>query len=324
MADKQLNFAKDGLARFSNEGFRIRRNNPDGTIPSPSRTLGFLGTDNSDYLYQEPTATSVLSYRIGGKGDFTDLTVDITGVATWNVDALVTKLNAAATFSALFTASKDVETKRLCIALTDASTVKYLELTGVVALALGIGGGDGVYRAMGTAFVDVFDDCGAISFDPDITDSENIEQESSRGDIDRMVIAPKLNGLTFTLAINTDKTAIKAMLVGGNWEYDEATEYGVYTPPARAMKKQPVCSLEAYVAMYGRGDSQRADMKGYKCTKVNTCTGKQGSIPAEVKSWSSDSFDCTCGQYTDESGNISAGYLEETITISEGIVRGIA
>ena len=57
---------------FSNEGFRIRRLNPDGSYPTVDNHLGFLVPLIHLNLEQKK-----LSYRWDGKGDFSDLVVDL-------------------------------------------------------------------------------------------------------------------------------------------------------------------------------------------------------------------------------------------------------
>jgi len=102
----------NGMGRWATEGIRFQRHNGDGTIPTPSRFLGFA--NYADLSKVETTAgTAPISIRIDGGPVMTE-NVDlalIDDIAHATVDEAVEALNGAG-FSGV-TFSKDPATTRL-------------------------------------------------------------------------------------------------------------------------------------------------------------------------------------------------------------------
>jgi len=318
-------FTKDKKTGFSNAGFRGRRVNPDGSYPSPMRTLGFVGT--VDIAGAE--ATDKLSYRLNGKGVFTDITIDLTGATTavagaTTVDEMVTALNADVGFSILFLAAKDTVTDRLnvfdkdYVAVSAPSAYTYLEFKGDVAVFLGIGKyGDAT--AMGTAFVECYDRAGAIAIPKNIKDGEEIEQENNRGSIDTMMIDAILKGVNPSIAVNEELYELKLMLMGGSW--DEALAQ--YTPPTSKVATAPLCAFELFQAKYGAGSSHRGDATGYKMYILPQVTGREGDLSADVKSWATYQFELIATEYEDEDGVLQPAYKERELTLTQVKLMGV-
>lgn len=313
-----MSFSKDKRTGFSNGGFRGRRVNPDGTYPSVSRQLGFLGTVD----LTDATATDKLAYRWDGVGTFSELTIDLTAAgvdaSATTVDEVVTALTGDTAFSAIFTASKDSDTERLKIAdKTAESTHTYLELKGVIAEMLGFGA-SGDASAMGTAFVECYTRAGAFTFGKNIKDGEEIEQEHSRGGVDTMVIDAVHRGLNTTIAVNEELYELKLMLQGGSW--DETTS--TYTPPTSAVATAPLCAFEFFIPKYSAGSSHRGDAVAYKVYDVKRLTGRETDVEAAVKSWASYQFETSATEYT-EDNVLYPAYVEKDLTISQAIAMGL-
>ena len=312
-------FDNDKKTGFSNEGFRIRRLNPDGSYPTVDNHLGFAGTiDTSELL-----GTEKLSYRWDGKGDFSDIVVDLSEVglapAAATVGEVVSALNLIEAFSPVFTASADTATGRLKIAdKTAESTYKYLELKGDVAIILGFGAsGDAV--AVGTAFVEAFDESAAISLPKNIRDGEEIDQESGTGKVDTIMIDAVLKGINPSIALVSEMYELKVVLMGGSWDDTEKE----YTPPTTDLAVAPLCACEIFVAKYGKGSQHRGDMTGYKMYKINRMTGREGDVSHDVKAWASQQIECVATEYI-VAGVKYPAYIEKELTIAQAVTMGIA
>jgi hypothetical protein len=312
-----MSYTKDNKTAFSNEGFRIRRMNPDGTYPAVDNHQGFTGTvDLTDLI-----ATDVLSYRWDGKGDFTDIIIDLTSVGTSHIATVaevVTALNGETDFSDVLLASDDTDTDRLKIENAVAVSGKlYLELKGTIAVALGFGkSGDAL--AIGTAFVECFDDSGAVGLPKVIKDSEEITQESSTGHEDTMHIDAVQKGLNPSIATMDELYELKVMLMGGVWSESSAK----YTPPTSRLAVAPLCAMDVFVPKYGKGSMHRGDLVGYKMISIRNMTGREGDITHEVKSWANYEYTCMATEYSVGSV-VYPAYEEFELTISGAAAIGV-
>lgn len=317
-----MGFAFDRKTSFSIEGSRWRRLNPDGSYPTIDNHLGFLGTvDLSDLI-----ATDVLSYRLNGQGEFTDVICDMTEVGVDNTAAtvaeIVTALNLIAGFSAVFTASTDETTSRLKIVET-ADSALYLELKGTVAKTLGFGSYIGHDMGFGTHFVDCFDNSGALGLPKEIKDFEEIEVESGDGSTISMVVSALLKGLNPSLALTDELWELKELIQGGE---NDQTVTGVsnrYTPPTTGQVYLPNFAGEAYEAKYEKGSNLRSNMIGYKRLNLNNCAGIEGDMNAEVKAWASYQYNIRVREYTNASGVKLPGYTEDFLSLAQFDALGI-
>ena len=305
-------FSADRKGAFSNEGFRVRRLNPDNSYPTPERQLGFLGTIDVSSV----SGKLDLFYRIDGKGTFTKLEVDIsTGTyvskPAATVAEVVAAMNADTAFKALFEAEADVATTRLNLKLKTVTSEVYLEFKGPMANLLGLGQ-SGDAPAMGTAFVDCFDNSGAISFPKNIKDFEEIDKESGTGNIDTMVIDAQLVGINPSIALTEELYELKVMIQGGDWNEDTTT----YTPPTSDQSVLPTVACEAFVAKYGKGVSHRGDLTGYKMYDIKRMVGRESDVSHEVKSWADYQFECRVGEF-EENGKMTPGWVERELTIPQ-------
>lgn len=311
-------YAMDKRTGFSNEGFRVRRMNPDRTYPSVKRQIGFV--ESVDLTNAK--ATDVLSYRWEGKGDFTDVVCDLTSVGTVHiatVDAVVTALNAIAELSAVFTASKDSVTERLMIAdKVEESTHTYLELKGPIANILGFGK-SGDAQAMGTAFVTCFDDAAAIGLPKVMKDGEEIEYETSRGGTGTMMIDALNKGYSPSLAMTDEVYELREMIEGGVYDQTEHTYISRTTDQPNA----PICYLEVFVGKYTDGAVHRGDAVAYKQYSISNMTGFGADVSHEVKSWATYQYDCKALEYVDSDGVKHNPCVEKELTVAQAIALGL-
>ncbi len=309
-----MSYTKDRKTAFSNEGFRIRRCNPDGSYPAVDNHLGFTGTVDLTTLI----ATDTLSYRWDGKGAFTNVIIDLTAVGTSHIATVaevVTALNLVAGFSDALLASGTDQLK-----ITNAVAVegkKYLELKGTVATMLGFGqSGDAL--AMGTAFIECFDNSGAVGLPKVIKDSEEITQESSTGHEDTMNIDAVQKGLSPSIATMDEIYELKVMLMGGVWDETLAK----YTPPTSRLAVAPLCAMDVFVPKYGKGSMHRGDLVGYKMISIYRMTGREGDVTYEVKSWANYEYPCMATEFTVGS-TVYPAYEEFELTIAGAAAIGV-
>ena len=311
-------YAVDKRTAFSNEGFRVRRLNPDGTMTAVDNQLGFVETVD----LTDAKATDKLSYRWDATGDFTDITVDLTAVGTnkiATVDNVVTALNLVEGFNAVLLASADSATGRLKLANATAVTGKKdLELKGTVAKLLGFGK-SGDASAIGTAWVECFDDSGAVGLPKVMKDKEEIEQESGSGNIDTMIIDAINKGYSPSLALTDERYDLKECIDGG--VYDETAKS--YTPRTTDQPDAPLCTLEVFVAKYGKGSSHRGDAVGYKQYKVAKMSGVETDLAHEVKAWASYGFECSATEWIDSTGEKHPACVEYELTVAEAKALGV-
>jgi len=311
-------YAVDKRTGFSNEGFRVRRLNPDGSYPDVDNQLGFAGTVD----LTNAVATDKLAYRWDGKGDFTEVTLDLTAVGTDHIATVaevVTAINLVVGFSDALLASADSVTGRLKIANAVAVTGKTdLELKGTIAKLLGFGQ-SGDASAIGTAWIECYDDSGAVGLPKVLKDKEEIEQESGHGNIDTMIIDAINKGYNPSLALVDERYDLKECIDGG--VYDETAKS--YTPRTTDEPYAPLCALEVFVAKYGKGSSHRGDAVGYKQYKIAKMTGIETDVTHEVKAWASYGFDCAATEWVDSTSKKHPACTEHELTVAEAISLGI-
>ena len=166
----------NGKARFATEGFRVKRLNPDGTVPTASRFLGFLGTvDLSAVLTTHAADMSVKIDNAAADENTVDFTAALDETAVTVAEA-VTALTAAG-FTGI-TWSVDATTGRLMGASASGSEV---EVTGPLAAALDFGQGV-EHGGNGLEFLRSFnDDTMSIGETKNKKDKEEIDQEGAKG-----------------------------------------------------------------------------------------------------------------------------------------------
>jgi len=315
-----MGYTFDKKTSFSLEGSRWRRLNPDGTYPAIDRQLGFLDTADVSSL----TSAATMSYRLGASGAFTEIVVDFTAMTITDNSAMtvaeaVTGLNLDAAFSAVFTASADADTGRLLIVET-ADTATYLEfgpsLVENIVEVLGLGSYTGHTMGFGTHFIDCFDNSGALGLPKEIKDFEEVEIESGDGSTISMVTSALLKGLNPSLALNDESWELKELIQGGSNDQAVTGTTNRYTPPTGSQVYLPNFAGEVYEAKYDKGASMRNNMTGYKRLNLNNCSGIEGDMSDEVKSWATYQFNLRVREYF-VNGVRYSGYTEDSLSLAD-------
>lgn len=308
----------NGKARFATEGFRVKRLNPDGTVPTASRFLGFLGTVDLTAVLTASAAN--MSIKIDNAAadenavDFTaadENSVDFTAAssqAAVTVAEAVTALTAAA-FTGI-TWSADVTTGRLMGVSASGTEV---EVTGPLAAALDFGQGV-EHGGNGLEFLRSFnDDTMSIGETKNKKDKEEIDQEGAKGTITRMVIGAKLLGKSLAIAVKTKNYYLLEAIQGGT--LNRST--GKYTPPPSTRQNAPLFFVDTFAPLYGEGESKMENFVGYEQQRYVNCIGMEGDVPQEAKAWANYSFDVEAGEGKDASGNKIPAWYEQPLSVAE-------
>ena len=168
-------------ARFATEGFRVKRSNPDGTVPTATRFVGFANTADLSAVLADNTA--VLKIKIDN-GVEESKTVDLTAAAD-KTAVTVDEAKAALTTAGFtgITWSKEEGTGRL---MGTHATGKEIAVTGPLAAALDFGQGI-AHGGNGLEFIKVFNDrTMSIGMTKNKKDKEEIDQEGAKGGITRI------------------------------------------------------------------------------------------------------------------------------------------
>jgi hypothetical protein len=292
---------------FSVEGFRIMRNNPDGTLPSADRLLGFVNTVDLTAIGTDETGTLTIKKDDGSAEsknvDFS-AAVDITAVT---VAEAITALTTAA-FTGM-TWSQDSDTSRL---KGVSATGTYIQVYGELAPLLDFGYGV-LHGGEGLKFVKCFDNTTQIGLPKNIKDKEEIEVESGNGTLITMLIESIIKGLNPTIALMDDDYDLKELIQGGTYDRTANT----YDPPTTSITTKPVFNIEVYVPIYSKGTQKREDMSGYKKLLLRSCTGTEGDLTLDVKAWASHAYNITASEYTDENSVLWAAWQEGTLTTAQ-------
>lgn len=300
----------NGKARFATEGFRVKRLNPDGTVPTASRFLGFLGTVDLSAVLDAVDHDADMSIKIdNGAADVN--TVDFTAAAD---DSAVTVAEAVTALTAAgftgITWSVDATTGRLMGASASGSEV---EVTGPLAAALDFGQGV-EHGGNGLEFIRSFnDDTMSIGETKNKKDKEEIDQEGAKGTVTRMVIGSKLLGKSLVLAVKTKNYYLLEAIQGGT--LNRTT--GKYTPPPSTRQNAPLFFVDTFAPLYGEGESKMENFVGYEQQRYVNCIGMEGDVPQEAKAWANYSFDVEAGEGKDASGNKIPAWYEQPLSVAE-------
>ena len=302
-------------ARFATEGFRVKRANPDGTVPTAKRFVGFANTaDLSAVLDQtldddeELVFTAELTIKIDNGAeqeievDFSDAE-DKTAVT---VNEAVTALNYAA-FTGI-TWSKEDGTGRLMGKHENGTEIA---VTGPLAAALDFGQGI-AHGGNGLEFIKGFNDLTmSIGMTKNKKDKEEIDQEGAKGGITRMLISAKLLGQTLAIAMKDKDYEMLELIQGGT--FDRAS--GRYTPPPSTRLESPLFFIDVFSPIYGEGENKMENMSGYEQLRFLSCTGMEGDVPVEAKAWANYAYDVEASEYTNEEGKKEPAWWEQSMTV---------
>jgi len=295
-------------ARFATEGFRVKRSNPDGTVPTATRFVGFANTADLSAVLDDTLDTADLTIKIDN-GTAQKKTVDLSAAddkTAVTVDEAVTALTAA-TFTGI-TWSKEAGTGRL---MGTHATGKEIAVTGPLAAALDFGQGI-AHGGNGLEFIKGFNDrTMSIGMTKNKKDKEEIDQEGAKGGITRMLISAKLLGQTLAIAMKDKDYEMLELIQGGTFNRTS----GRYTPPPSTRLESPLFFIDVFSPIYGEGENKMENMSGYEQIRFLSCTGMEGDVPVEAKAWANYSYDVEASEYTNEDGNKEPAWWEQSMTV---------
>lgn len=295
-------------ARFATEGFRVKRSNPDGTVPTATRFVGFANTVDLSDVLDDITDAAELTIKIDN-GTAEKKTVDLSDAVdktAVTVAEAVTALNTAAFTGVTF--SKEEGTGRL---MGTHSTGTEVAVTGPLAAALDFGQGI-AHGGNGLEFIKGFDDrTMSIGMTKNKKDKEEIDQEGAKGGITRMLISAKLLGQTLAIAMKDKDYELLELIQGGSFNRTS----GRYTPPPSTRLESPLFFIDVFSPIYGEGENKMENMSGYEQLRFLSCTGMEGDVPVEAKAWANYSFDVEASEYTDKDGKKEPAWWEQSMTV---------
>ena len=276
--------------RFATFGIRFGRHNPDGTIPTASRFIGFANTvDLSDVL---DDGMANLTIKIDAETPETK-TIDFS--AAVNEEKVTVAEAIAALTAAGFTGitwSVDARTGRL---KGSSSSGKIVQIYGKLAAALDFGqaikhGGEGL-RVI--SFIK--DGTISIGLPKSIKDKEEIDSEDASGNITRMVIGAMLQGINPVIVFKYKDYNFLELVQGGTLD----RETGKYNPPLSSESEHPTFWGEMFSPVHNKGVNKQADVAGIERIFLRTMIGLEGDVPAEVKAWAQYAYNLNATEYTD-------------------------
>lgn len=291
--------------RFATEGLRLMRSNPDGTLPTKDRLIGFANTADLSAVLASSKAN--LSVKVDGVVQTKE--VDFTAASdeeAVTVAEAVTALTAAA-FTG-FTFSADAATGRLKAV---SSTGSYVQVYGPLAAALDFGQGI-AFGGNGLEFIRFFnDETVSIGLPKSVKEKEEIDLEGANGNITRMVIGAKLLGLSPVLTLKVKDYELLELVQGGDFDRVANT----YDPPNSDESEHPVFWAEIFSPIYSSGVNKREDVAGYEKLLLRSCIGMEGDVPMEAKAWAQYAFNLEATEYEDAAGVKFPAYQEATLSV---------
>jgi hypothetical protein len=288
---------KNYKARFATEGFRVRRLNPDKTVSTAQRTLGFSGLiDISAGLTADKGDIAIKL----DAGDWEELEVDFTGETITSITptAAAGVLNTAG-FTGGVTFGVEATTGRLMVSAAGANI---LQIKGKLAGVLDFGQGR-KYGGFGCYFKSYFDDeTISITLPNDMKEKEEIDMEGAKGTLERMVIPAMRLGASPAISMKFKDDELTQMIQGGDYIPLTSAAPGMYTPPNSQAGGSPLFAVEVFAPLYGVGTSTMDQYIAFERRIFWSCTGTEGDAPEEAKAWANFSFNLSATEYIDENG----------------------
>jgi len=233
----------------------------------------------------------------------------ITPSSPYEVPDLVAILNSIAAFgSAGFVAYQDTRTKRLAFAYINNNGSNYTEVQIKIlkdeAQQYGFGYAD-KYGGYGTYWKSYFnDETVSCTLPNDLIDREDIDLEGGKGTVTRMIIPAKRLGASPVVSMKFKVDELSQIIQGGNWVKGVSGQPDIYDPPSTNQDGAPMFTFEVFAPLYGDGASQMDQVIGYTRNMYYACTGTEGDVPMEAKSWATFSYNIISSTYTDEYGKV--------------------
>jgi len=293
--------------RFATEGIRFQRHNPDGTIPTPQRFLGFANTADLSKVVvnDEAELTIKVDHQPAQK-----ITVDFSGVSNLSqvtVAQAITALTAAPFTNVTFT--EDSYTDRLKGSVTTGG--KIIQVLGPLAAALDFGQGI-KFGGNGLEVISFFDDEAiSIGLPKDIKDKEEIDIEGAKGTITRMVIGAMLQGMSPVVTLKEKDYYLLELIQGGKLDRHTWT----YDPPLSHESDSPTFWAEIFSPTYSAGSNKLSDASAYERILLRSMIGMEGDVPIEAKAWATYAYNLTATEYTAEDGETFPAWQEQPMSI---------
>lgn len=292
---------------FASYGSRWMRKNPDGTLPSKSRLIGFGGTVNLSGVLTAHAAS--ISIKIDNGAAVTKtFTCTASSETAVTVAEAVTDLTTAAFTD--FTWSADATTGRLKGVYAGTGTV--VQITGELAAALDFGQGI-TQGGNGLEMINCFGDrMQAVTMPKNKKEKEEIDTEGALGTIKRMTIAERMLGIDPVMTLKDKDYDLLELIQGGTYDRTGNT----YKPPLSNRTEAPLFYGQIFRPTYGEGSNKVSDNKYVEILTLNHCIGSEGDVSSEAKAWASYTFNISDGEYTDETGALKEAWEEAVVTKS--------
>jgi hypothetical protein len=299
---------------FALELLRFKRCNPDGTVATAQRTLGFVGNINITDILDSQRRGSITI-----KVDSQERETRAIDFSDANSDNLTPSAAAAALNEAAFTGvefSVDGATGRLMLSAVSPS-VEDLQIRSVLAGALNFGG---CRKNMGLGcYWILFDSSQAIdaSNPPDKKDKETVEQESAQGEVKEMNIPARYLGVSPTITLMYQNNEFKQLIQGGIYYPATLNSPERYENPLSNERYNPLFTMEKYVPLYASGSVSIEDNKFIKRLVYYAGTGSADEVGSGAKAWETYPYTLSFREYRDENGKRHSVPLEEKLSLSQ-------
>jgi len=147
----------------------------------------------------------------------------------------------------------------------------------------------------------------------DVKDREEIDLESAKGTIKRMVIGATYLGMSPVLTFNQKNYELTELVQGGKLNRDT----GTYNPPKPNESEHPTFWYKIFSAIYGDGTHMVGNVGGYETLFLRNASGIEGDTSIDTKAWATYPINTTCVGYTDENGGTHTAWEEGTLTLEE-------
>jgi hypothetical protein len=306
------------MAQYATSGFYAKRANPDGTMATAQRTLGFAGI--IDITPVLTTNAAKLQIKVG-RSPWQTKTVDFSAAtpAALNPTTAAAALNAAAFTGANF--SVDDDTGRLKLAAADSSADE-VQVYGYLAGALNFGSGR-AFEGLGCYYKDYRKEDDTITIQPAVQADENerISQEGSHGTKTTVIIAGGRNGEDLTITTKPLDFEFQQMVQGGVYKRGTQTDPVVYEPPLpgdHAVTGYPNLTIVKIDPIYAPNtESTEGQEIAVKTALYYSGLGKAGDESGGAKSLTQFSYTFNFGVYTDENGVRHANPEHKAYTSSQ-------
>jgi hypothetical protein len=306
-------------AQYATRGFIAKRCNPDGTMATGQRALGFAGIINITSVLSGVNAAP-LQVKVG-TAPWELKNVDFSGrnPAELNPTEAANALDAAGFAGCNF--AVDSKTGRLLLKASDPDQ-KEIQIFGYLAGALNFGNCR-PYEGMGCYYADYVSQDDTITIQPAVQKSENarIEQEGSHGTKTAIIIAGGRNGENLTITTKPLDFEFQQMVQGGRYRRATVTKPAEYEPPLsmdRNIIGNPLLTIIKVDPLYAPNtESTEGQEVAVKTAIYYSALGSVGDESGGAKTLTSFTYTFNSGIYTDENGVQHANPLHRSYTTAQ-------